>query len=307
MDLEATLKKILSDLKAGTAESSAVKKFLERYYEGRATYKDLAQLAKELGKLMSKSLLDNITVEALPDGKVTQEIGDALIPPVMQQGYHLIAEASTKVQQGINLQNGLKVKAQTPEYDAEKVQNLVNCVVNDSMPFGKTFADAKYHLEEPTLSLYERNVVDDSVRVNAQFQQRAGLKPKIRRTVAAGCCSWCDGMGGEWLYSDTPKDVYRRHRYCECLVEYIAPEGAKKTNVWSKETLDIDADGTAFSEYTRKQSEAGIYENAQKEFTRKKRERIAELQRQLEAATEPADRRRIAAAISAGKRQKYKG
>ena len=70
---------------------------------------------------------------------------------------------------------------------------------------------------------------------NAEFQNRAGVSPKIVRKSPTKCCPWCDALVGEYKYpDDVPDDVYRRHDNCNCIVEFYPGDG-KKQNVWSKQ------------------------------------------------------------------------
>ena len=73
----------------------------------------------------------------------------------------------------------------------------------------------------------------DVVRVNAETHHKLGLKPKIIRRTSGSCCAWCDALAGVYAYPEVPRDVYRRHRYCRCTVEY-APDGKRRQNVHTK-------------------------------------------------------------------------
>ena len=92
---------------------------------------------------------------------------------------------------------------------------------------------------EPIIN-FAQAIVDDTVRVNADFQYKAGLSPKIIRTSTRKCCKWCDKLTGVYEYeevSDNGNDVFRRHKYCKCLVEYAPGDGTKQnvhTKRWSK-------------------------------------------------------------------------
>jgi hypothetical protein len=79
------------------------------------------------------------------------------------------------------------------------------------------------------------SVVDDMVKANMDFHHKLGLKPRITRKAAAGCCEWCDALEGEYEYpDDVPDDVFRRHQRCRCTVEY-EPSSGRKQNVWTKQ------------------------------------------------------------------------
>ena len=47
------------------------------------------------------------------------------------------------------------------------------------------------------------------------------------------CCDWCRKVAGVYHSTDIPDDVYRRHRFCRCTVEYDPGDGKKKS-AWEK-------------------------------------------------------------------------
>ena len=47
-------------------------------------------------------------------------------------------------------------------------------------------------------------------------------------------------MAGRYEYGSEPKNVYRRHDNCGCMVTY--ENGRKRQNVWSKKTWEVPAD-----------------------------------------------------------------
>ena len=103
------------------------------------------------------------------------------------------------------------------------------------------FDKIKYMLKEPLINLGQ-SIVDEAVRSNADFQYKAGLSPKIVRTSTGNCCEWCDKLAGTYEYSDVRKtgnNVWRRHSYCRCLVDYHPGNGKKQnahTKIWENET-----------------------------------------------------------------------
>ena len=75
-------------------------------------------------------------------------------------------------------------------------------------------------------------MVDQTLEKNVDFQGKSGLSPKIRRTAFGETCEWCQAVAGTYSYPNVPKDVYRRHANCDCIVEYI--DGGKIQDVHSK-------------------------------------------------------------------------
>ena len=73
------------------------------------------------------------------------------------------------------------------------------------------------------------------------MHHKLGLKPKIVRRESGDCCEWCKQVEGVYEYPNVPRDVYRRHRYCRCTVEY-SPGDGKIQNVHTKKWIDPDKD-----------------------------------------------------------------
>lgn len=74
---------------------------------------------------------------------------------------------------------------------------------------------------------------DEFVEQNVEFRHRAGVKSLIIRRNLGGCCDWCQNLAGIYVYGEEPKDVYRRHDSCRCLVTSKF-EGRGYQDVWSK-------------------------------------------------------------------------
>ena len=66
---------------------------------------------------------------------------------------------------------------------------------------------------------------DRFVEVNAKFRERAGLKVTIIRESLGECCSWCSDLAGTYSPDNAPKDVYARHRECNCVVSTKTGKG----------------------------------------------------------------------------------
>ena len=85
------------------------------------------------------------------------------------------------------------------------------------------------------------SIVDDTIKTNVDFHNKLGLKPKIVRKMNGKCCDWCKEVEGEYEYPNVPKDVFRRHRFCRCTVEY-EPGNGKRQNVHTKKWQDVDSE-----------------------------------------------------------------
>lgn len=115
----------------------------------------------------------------------------------------------------------------------------------------KKFSLGKFLLHSTVKTLCKKYVTE-SIRLNAEFQNKAGLKPKIIRTSKGNCCNWCNEVVGEYRYPNVPKEIYRRHRGCTCTVEYFPGDG-RVQNVHTREWYSEES-RKAKSNYHRMQN-----------------------------------------------------
>lgn len=230
------LKKIQYDFKNKFDNSKIIRELYRKVKQGNATYKEANEFAIEVGELLSGSFKKNLSSSVLPDGRMYYNIADRIIRDTLGNNYELVADISAKIQEILNKKAGIGIKAIKPKINEDKVRGIVDIVSGK-----EKYDDIAYMLGEPVVN-FSQSVVNDAVRENADFQYKAGLSPKIIRTSTGKCCEWCDKLAGIYDYeavSDTGNNVFRRHKYCRCLVEY-APGDGKRQNVhtkqWRKET-----------------------------------------------------------------------
>lgn len=230
------LKKIQDDFKNKFDNSKIIRELYRKVKQGNATYKEANEFAIEVGELLSGSFKKNLSSSVLPNGRMYYNVADRIIRDTLGNNYELVADISAKIQEILNKKAGIGIKAIKPKINEDKVRGIVDIVSGK-----EKYDDIAYMLGEPVVN-FSQSVVNDAVRENADFQYKAGLSPKIIRTSTGKCCEWCDKLAGIYDYeavSDTGNNVFRRHKYCRCLVEY-APGDGKRQNVhtkqWRKET-----------------------------------------------------------------------
>lgn len=221
------LKQIEELFNKGKENNEHIKMLLAKLKGKEAGYIDAGEYADELGKILAEVYGEVFTMEILPDGKFYYNIAKRTVEPTMKGLQSDIADLTETVQEQLNKQAGLGIKPLRPELKQDKIDGIINRLSN-----AESFDDIKWILNEP-IKTFARSVVDDSIRVNAEFQGKSGLTPKIIRRSSGGCCEWCTNIVGDYEYPNVPKDVYRRHNRCRCTVDYV-PSNGKKQNVWSK-------------------------------------------------------------------------
>ena len=213
------LEKIQEAFQKGFDNSQVVKRYKTLLAEGQATYVDANAYAVEVGNILAKAYKENISADALPDGRMYFNIAKRVIDPTMANNHHLVADYCEAVQTELNKSARIGIKAIRPELDQDKIDGIINRLSEE-----KTFEKISWILQEPVVNFTE-SIVDIAVSENAKFQHKAGLKPKIIRRETGNCCDWCKQVAGSHEYPDVPEKVYRRHRYCRCTVEYDLGDG----------------------------------------------------------------------------------
>lgn len=217
-----------------TYNSDVLKKAIQALKDKKATYKDANEFAIEVGEILAEVLGKNITADILPDGKMYYNIADRIINPTMSKNHELVSGYAADVQTELNHNAGLKMKGKKAELNQSRIDGIIERLSTED-----DFDKIKWIINEP-IKNFSQAIVDDTVRSNIEFQAKAGLKPKIIRK-AGNCCDWCKAVVGTYTYPDVPEDVYRRHRYCRCTVEYHPGDG-RRQNVHSKEWKDPEKD-----------------------------------------------------------------
>ena len=225
------LEKIKNDFNLSFNDNKKIEKLSQLLLNKKATYKEANELAIEVGEILKNVFGENITESILEDGVLTEEIANILVRPNMMRNYDIVSTYSTDVQQLLNKQSRIGLKAMKPPMNKDRIDGIVKKISE------KEFNDTKWLLEEPIIN-FTQSVVDDVIKYNAELQYNSGLKPKIIRKETGSCCDWCRQVVGEYDYPDVPDDIYKRHRYCRCTVEYL-PGNGKAQDVWSKKWRPI--------------------------------------------------------------------
>lgn len=211
-----------------------IKKYNDLLFSRKATYKEAHAFSVEVGELLAQAFKEHITLEALPEGRMIFSIADQVLRETIGHHFELISEYSKVVQEILNKKAGIGIKAIKATVDHKNLENIINRIAVED-----DFNEVVWILQEPVVRLGQM-IVDETVRANADFHFKSGLRPKIVRTSKGDCCEWCNKLAGTYEYSEvsnTGNDVYRRHNRCRCLVEYDPRNGAKKVNVHThKET-----------------------------------------------------------------------
>lgn len=230
----ALLSNILTDFSRTNESDDNIKKLKKKIEDGSATYTEANKYALLVSGNMKTSFERYMKSENLPNGKCYYNIAERIISATEHEQYEMIAEYAENVQKTLNKKAKIGIKAQRPSEDETAIHSLVN-VASNAVQYDHVAKSVSQGLERMGL-----NVIDRSVKANAEIQANAGLNPKIMRKTDGKCCEWCSKMAGVYDYPDNvPDDVYKRHNNCGCTVEYD-PGSGKRQNVWNKRWQDKD-------------------------------------------------------------------
>ena len=137
--------------------------------------------------------------------------------------------------QALNEAANIGIRPIKPDLPRDRINGIIDRVSSED-----TFDDIAWILDEP-IKIFSQSIVDDAIRVNAEFHAAAGMRPRIIRKLTGGCCEWCSKLAGTYTYPDVPQDVYRRHQRCRCTVDYIPGDG-KVQNSHTKQWRDASKD-----------------------------------------------------------------
>lgn len=209
-------------------KNKKIEKILSTIKDGKPTYSEVNELSIEVGDILAEVFQENLSQDMLPDGRMYYNIAKRTIEPMMINNYNIVSDNAIIVQEILNKQAGIGIKAQVPPLNQSRIDGII-----DRLDEAEFFDDIKWILDEP-IKNFTQAVVDETVEKNAEFHKGLGLEPTVTRIVRGDCCDWCRQVAGDYQYPDIPRDVYRRHRYCRCTVEYD-PGDSRKQNVWTKQ------------------------------------------------------------------------
>lgn len=231
-DIDLVIENIINHFDKGFKESDKIKSALEVLKENKATFKNANDLAMEVGNILSDVFKDTLNSDMLYNKKMYQEMAEKLVNSSLKKAHEVISDYSTSVMGNLNKVSKVSGGVVTPTFNQNKANGIVTRLVRDE------FEKVKWILDAP-VKTFCQSVVDDTVKVNVKHHARLGLKPVVKRVSSGNCCDWCNKIAGVYDYPDVPKDVYRRHSNCDCVVEYFPGDG-KKQNVWTKKLTNSE-------------------------------------------------------------------
>lgn len=206
-------------------------RLIESINKGTGSFEQVYDFTDRTGQAASNYLKKQCESQ-LVDGQVPQEVVDSVVKPVLESVSQVSSETANALCAAENHKKSINVTLQNPPVDKSTVNGMGNKLM--SGPYDQT----SWIIGDGPVSNLAMHSVDQTIQANAEFIAKSGRRARIRRRSEANCCEWCENLAGEWDYGEEPKDVYRRHNNCRCVVEYIVDGMAQ--NVWNKSDVPQD-------------------------------------------------------------------
>lgn len=213
--------------------SPTIQNLIRAINSGNATHVQSQQYATEVGRILANVFKRTITADALPDGRMYFNIAERVLNSTLYRNHNLVAGAAAHVQEVLNARANIGLKAIRPAFNKSRVAGLV-----ERLSAEEDFASVAWLLDDPIVN-FSQAIVDDAVKINADFHNEAGLSPTITRTVVSETCDWCESLVGTYSYEEvkeTGHEVFKRHRKCDCLVTYD-PGSGRRQNAHTKKWM----------------------------------------------------------------------
>ena len=204
-----------NDIKAEFVENITnnyqMSKIIDKMNAGSVTWEEANEYAIQAGNELAR-----LFKKYRPDVDISEWNVEDLIPKSFGMDHRVVSEVSEAAQKTMNDADGIGIKVQSAGFDSDKAYGVV-----EELKANPEFTNIENTFYDQVIN-YSQSVVDDTIKKNAQFQSKSGVKSYIIRKAEAGACKWCRGLAGMYDYSDlkTGDDVWRRHENCRCTIEY---------------------------------------------------------------------------------------
>lgn len=219
---------ISEDFDKSVESDTVINDIRKRMDNGTASSKDIALYANRLGLWIRTAIERNVSADKLPNGQMYYNIAEKILRPSLQTTNQMFNAVAAEIQKLLDSKQGIRIKPQTVSLPEERIDDVIGAA---SEP-GISEEVMQRRMSVPAETII-RSYADDYARANADFRSRAGIDEYIVRRDDGSCCEWCSHLAGRYRYPDeVPKDVYRRHDNCGCIVEHQS--GGMRKNVHTK-------------------------------------------------------------------------
>lgn len=203
-----------------------IRTVMEKIRNQEADLDDTSRLCLRRSELMGAFLQEKLP-ELSPGDR------ERLCAALLRNGYEVTNEVVPDALRAQDERLGLHLNPVKAAYPAERAQKVSHSLEDPGITEEQRNRRAGAPVANTSMSFH-----DDSVKENAKIRAKLGLKCYLNRVAAPGCCPWCTGIAGRYVYGEHPSDIFRRHDNCGCTV--TLENGRERQDVWSKQTWQAD-------------------------------------------------------------------
>ncbi len=185
---------------------------LKRARDG--TIKSITPCSEKIGKALSKSFVEVLTPEAMPDGTFYYNIAQKTMIPPIKEAHKMVSDVADEIQAANNARMGLGIKPVRPPIQMERVDGIIDLLTDGF------FADNVDYFVEPIKNLVN-HFGDYHVEKNAEFFDNSGVGVVVIRRAESTACEWCHDRAGMYdgYYEAQVNEAFARHEGCKCELE----------------------------------------------------------------------------------------
>lgn len=209
------LKEQLSnDLKHDIRLNTDNTRLAKKIKSGAVNYVDLGLYSKALGDVVSQKIAKYVG-DGIPDEEL-EEFSSKLLIPTYKQMQRTTLGACKSAQLVINKAAGIGLIPVDVALDESRTIHI-----QERFEEAETFDEVAFLTNSNVARSISRGAVNDSIRANANAQERAGLGILLSRYDGSGCCDWCSSVTGTFTSFDSlPDGFWAIHRGCSCTIDY---------------------------------------------------------------------------------------
>lgn len=216
------LNNLIEKIKAEFAEKYAQSKQIQSLLKGKSL-EQADEYTKQIGAILGEILGENIRINSaeFADAEFLQE----LLNQTMGENHRLINQVASNIQKQIDKKQQINLNPQQADFPTERITNLAAYTAARDLtqePAQRDFVGAVENINN--------SIFDNYVEKNADFRSRAGFRVTLNR-YGAGCCSWCAALVGRYVYPDVPADIWARHKFCNCTIDYTNSKTGSRDRV----------------------------------------------------------------------------
>ncbi len=211
--------KIVEEWKEVVKNDKKATELTNELYNRKLNYRPTYEVASKLSVRLGEDLAQVLMKYAPEEGNVWDIDIMNELPRWLGLEHREIVKACEQVQNAMNKEAGLGVKYQAPKFNADRAFGMVK-----ELQEHENFADIADSFYDQFVN-FSQNIVDDSIRDNADLLWRSGIPAQVIRQAEPKCCKWCTALAGVYNYVDvknTGNDVWRRHENCRCTIDFVA-------------------------------------------------------------------------------------